>query len=262
MVLLLSRPELVEGEAHVDLSSAERVRLQPLIAEEQAQIARQILGADPPAELIERLRERAAGNPLYLEELLRGLAESGVVSEVDGELSPSGEAAILALPDTIEALLTSRVESLPEAERATLEAAAVAEDAIWPSSMAALRPDRPQREVTAEIGRLVERGFLVRTRSVIADEQQFRFAHVLMREAAYELLTKRRRADLHERLADWLEQTSSSELDFDAAIGRHLAAAHDYGEELAFPQTELEELARRATGALIRSMPECSRRRR
>ena len=66
LAVVLSRPELLEGEARPELSSTETIHLRPLVADDQERIALEILGAEAPAELLERLRERAAGNPLYL----------------------------------------------------------------------------------------------------------------------------------------------------------------------------------------------------
>ena len=127
--------------------------------------------------------------------------------------------------------------------------------------MAALQPGRREAEVDAEIEALVERSFLVRSRSALADQHQFRFSHVLMREAAYGLITKRRRAQLHEGLADWLEQRDDDgELGLAAAIGRHLADAHDYRAALGEPEAELAELARRATQQLARGSTDATER--
>lgn len=251
LVLLIARPELLERESHAEFRSAEAVHLRPLEAADEELITRQMLGAEPPAELLDRLRERTGGNPLYLEELLRSLVDRGLLEGGANGLTIGGEIAELPMPDSVEALLAARIEALPGPERSTLEAAAVPEGSIWPAATAALLPERSQATVTADIDALLGRGLLVRSRSVLADQHQYRFSHILMREAAYGMITKRRRAQLHERLAGWLEERADAGgVDFNAAIGRHLAAAHGYRQELGAPETELTELARRATRRL------------
>ena len=254
LVLALSRPDLIEDEDRAAVfGSAKTIRLTALRDQDQDQIARQVLGEDPPSALAERLRERAAGNPLFLEELLRSLTERGLLDQNgDGDGVAAGDLSELGIPDSVEALLTARVESLALLERATLEAAAVAEDSIWPGAVAALQPERTEAGVVAEIECLIERGFLVSVRSRLAGQRQLRFAHVLMREAAYSSITKRRRAALHGRMAEWLARPPTADLGFAATIGRHLEAAHRYRSELGDPPAELAELARRAAAQLAR----------
>ena len=80
LVLALSRPDLIEDEDRAAVfGSPKTIRLTALRDQDQDQIARQVLGEDPPSALAERLRERAAGNPLFLEELLRSLTERGLL---------------------------------------------------------------------------------------------------------------------------------------------------------------------------------------
>ena len=161
---------------------------------------------------------------------MRALAEGGSLVRRNGAFEASGEIAQIPLPDSVEALLVARVESLAALSRATLEAAAVAKDSVWARAVAATQPERAPASVEAELQELVERGFLVVAASTLAGERQLRFSHILMREAAYRLVTKRRRARLHERLASWLQERAAAadELEFAATIGRHLASAHDY----------------------------------
>ena len=254
LTVVLTRPDLLEEAVPVALlSSAETIRLRPLKPAAEGQIAHEVLGAEPPAHLLGLLRDRAAGNPLFLEELLRALVEGGLLVRENGTVRTTSELSKLPLPDTVEALLTARVESLAAPERAALEAASIAEDSIWVGALTRLLPQRSEPDAIAEIEMLIERGFLVETSSALADQRQFRFSHVLMREASYGLITKRRRAQLHERMADWLESRGvDGESNFDAAIGRHLASSHGYRAELGEPLMELVELASRAGRHLAR----------
>ena len=255
LLVSLSRPELLEREPGAASVSAEAtIRLAPISSDESEAVITQMLGdARLPGEALARIEERAAGNPLFLEELVRALVERGHLRREHGAWH-AAQISELPIPDTVDALLQARIEALPSPERETLEAAAIADESVWAGAIAALVSTHTEQELDAELARLVERGFLAPITSVLAGEKQLRFAHVLIRETAYRGIAKRRRAESHLRLADWVEnRTAAGSGDFDEAIGRHLQASHRYRSEFGAPQEELAELARRAVARLLRA---------
>ena len=177
--------------------------------------------------------ERADGNPLFLEQL--------VAIGAEGELPP-----------TVEAVLAARLDQLGADERALLEHAAVEGRSFRRGALAALGDD----DLTAPLTALVRRQLIHPERS--PGDDGFRFAHALLREVAYRGLPKRRRADLHERLAGWLQGTPDPE---DEVVGYHLERACAYRAELGLPHEEalvaeaVQRLASAARGALRRGDP-------
>ena len=158
------------------------------------------------------------------------------------------------MPPTIQALLAARLDQLDLAERAVLERGSVEGRLFHHSALQALgngEPETPQL-VTLQRKQLVRPGT-----PQFADEEAYRFRHLLIRDAAYDSLSKSVRADLHERFADWLEDRGADLVELDEILGHHLAQAASYKIELEQPDPELAERAakrlvaagRRALGA-------------
>jgi Flp pilus assembly protein TadD len=97
----------------------------------------------------------------------------------------------------------------------------------------------------------VRRGLLLPDRSEIAGEDAFQFRHDLIRDAAYQALPKQDRAQLHERLATWLQQVAGERAgEYDEIVGYHLEQAVHYRGELGPVDEEVRALARRGAGCL------------
>ena len=140
--------------------------------------------------------EKAEGNPLFLEETLRMLAESGG----DGNV----------IPDTIHALIAARIDALPPDQKQLLQRASVIGRVFWHGALEQLAPELDATEV---IDALIDRELvLAEERSTIAGERAFRFKHILIAEVAYEGVSKTRRAELHELFARWLHDRTGDEL--------------------------------------------------
>ncbi|HYM64100.1 MAG TPA: hypothetical protein VES61_05420 [Gaiellaceae bacterium] len=226
----LARPELLElRPAWPGL----KVGLEALSGPESAMLIQTLLGE---RLLDERSRGRisaaAEGNPLFLEQMLAMLAED----------QPAGE---LAIPPTIQALLGARLDRLEAGPRGAIQRASVIGQEFW---MGALRELSPAVEQLGSSLLELVRAELIRPHdSTIPGEDAFRFAHILVRDAAYRALPKQERADLHERLATWFERLDMSRsLQHDEIVGYHLEQAFRYKTELGPANAETELLARSA----------------
>jgi class 3 adenylate cyclase/tetratricopeptide (TPR) repeat protein len=214
LLVALARPEFLDARPlwasrRDDMSL---VRLEPL-AHEESEALLDALGTDVPQEARRRIEMAAAGNPLFLEQMLAMLAEDG---------HGNGDVPV---PPTVQALLAARIDELPPDERAVVEPAAVVGQEFWREAVVALCPDVP---VSASLQRLVRKDLIGKARSSFVDEDAFRFRHILIRDAAYAGIPKSRRADLHERFADWLEEATP---EFEEIVGYHLEQAfHQLGE--------------------------------
>jgi len=145
---------------------------------------------------------RAAGNPLFLRELLVAFGDAGSVE---------------ALPDTIEPLLAAQVDRLAPADRLVLRAAAVL-GVHFDTDLLSVLLDQPGALDDALWGRISE--FVVP-----GEGTDRRFTHALMRDAAYEGLSFRRRRDLHGRAAEAIEARTTDPLDQAEIMSLHFSAA-------------------------------------
>jgi class 3 adenylate cyclase len=229
LIVCVARPDLVDERPGWP---GELIELEPLASEEaETLVATLATGVD--RAIRERAIEVAEGNPLFLEQLL-------ALAEEDGYE--------LAVPDTIQALLSARLDRLAPGERALLEAAAVVGKEFWLNAV--LHLSAPEAEVSALLQRLVRRGLIQPERSSLPDEDAFRFGHILIRDAAYSGIPKAIRAELHERFADWLDESESP---YDEIGGYHLEQAYRYRAELGPIDQALRALGDRASDLLAQA---------
>jgi class 3 adenylate cyclase/tetratricopeptide (TPR) repeat protein len=229
LIVCVARPDLLEERPGWP---GELIELEPLPSEEaETLVATLGAGVDPAIRV--RATEVAEGNPLFLEQLL-------ALAEEDGDE--------LAVPDTIQALLSARLDRLVPGERVLLEAAAVVGKEFWRSAVIHL--SAPAAEVSALLQRLVRRGFIQPERSSLPEEDAFRFGHILIRDATYSGIAKEIRAELHERFADWLDESESP---YEEIVGYHLEQAYRYRAELSPIDQALRALGDRASGLLAQA---------
>jgi tetratricopeptide (TPR) repeat protein len=146
----------------------------------------------------------------------------------------------------VQALLAARLEALPDDERDLLERASViGHDFEW-EALGELSADR-RRPPGAVLSALVRKE-LIRPHEGIGDT--FRFRHILIRDAAYERISKELRAELHERFAGWLEGRGE---EFEEIVGYHLEQAHHCLTDLAPSGARADTLGERASKHLASS---------
>jgi predicted ATPase len=221
LLLCMARPELTERHPTWPVT----LRLEPLgEADVDELIAERV-----PAELRERLARAAGGNPLFIAEML------AMASEAEGEVG---------VPPTLQALLAARLDQLEQSEREVLERAAIEGEVFHRGSVQSLSPAGTQ--VTRHLAALVRKQLIRPDKPHLAGEDGFRFRHLLLRDAAYDALTKAVRADLHERYAHWLEHHEIELVEQDELLGYHLERAHGYRAELGLPDDEALATAARS----------------
>jgi class 3 adenylate cyclase len=251
LLICLARPELLDerpawGGGKLNATS---VLLEPLPEIECELLIRNLLGA---AELAPdargRILEAAEGNPLFVEEMLEMLIDDGMLERRNGSWVAAADLGDVTVPPTIQALLSARLDRLSADERVVAERAAVQGKVFHRGAIAELAPEALRPEVSAHLLSLVRKELVRPDESAFADEDAFRFRHLLVRDAAYDSLPKEARADLHERFADWLEaKVGERRAEYEEILGYHLEQASRYRAELGSPD---EELARRAAARL------------
>jgi class 3 adenylate cyclase/tetratricopeptide (TPR) repeat protein len=245
LIVCLARPELLEIHPGwlAATPSASAIALDPL-SESEAEALLELLSGETEltADLFLRITEAAEGNPLFVEQMLAMLTEDGSTLQD------------LAIPPTIHALLAARLDRLDPEERALIERASVIGKEFWRGAITELTPTDERESAGARLMTLARKEFIEPGPSIFAEEDGFRFRHILIRDAAYLGVPKETRAELHERYAGWLEQTTgpkSSELD--EILGYHLEQAFQYRAELGVVGEEAVDIAVRAGERLGRA---------
>jgi class 3 adenylate cyclase len=228
--------------------SATIISLEPLNAEETAQLIDNLLGqAHLPETVFDRIRSAAEGNPLFVEELLEMLIDEGALARTNGDWLASRDLATLAVPPTIQALLSARLDGLAGPDRAVLERGSVEGTVFHRDAVAALAPEGLRDAVGSSLLTLTRREFVAPDRAELTGREAFRFRHQLIRDAAYHAIAKQSRAELHESFADWLESSLGERLDeYRPILAYHLEQAARYRRELDAADPSLSDLAHRA----------------
>jgi len=247
LLLCLGRPELVEQRSlwGGDAVDAESMTLEALGDEDGLLLLDRLLG---PSELDEATRRRivgtAEGNPLFVEELVQMLVDEGHLRRERGRWVPAGDLSALKIPLSVSALLLARLDRLESAERAAVDRAAVVGKEFTAAQVTELAPPPPPEQVGTSLEALTRKA-LVRAEPAATGSYEFR--HQLVRDVAYEATSKRLRAELHERLADWLESAASGRLGaLQEVLGYHLEQAHHCLAALGAPGEHGRLLAGRA----------------
>jgi DNA-binding SARP family transcriptional activator len=241
LVVCAAREELLEERAEflAGRANAAQVVLDPLSAEDTEVLLDGLGGAVLESDQRERIASTAEGNPFFLEQLLALALEGGLVDA--------------GLPETVQALLAARLDRLGPGERAVLERGAVVGKEFGAADVVALLDASAAPTADAHLRVLADRGF-VRPRG----DASFVFRHGLVQEAVYRAAPKRLRAELHERFADRLDETSPDLAELDEFVGYHLEQAYRLRTELGETDRRTERLAedggRRLGDAGIRAL--------
>jgi class 3 adenylate cyclase len=250
LILCAARHELLDDRPGflVRSSFAHRIELHELSRAETARVLGNLVGdLQLPVNLDERILSVADGNPLFAEQMISMLIDSGVVREQDGGWEFSGGHDDVAVPPNISSLLASRLDRLPPLELAIVERAAVIGLEFEPAAVAALDPDG---DVEADLARPLSAlcsKRLIRAIGAGPGDEVYQFSHLLVRDAAYERLLKRTRATMHDRFADWLLQVSGTRApELEEIIGYHLEQSFRYRAELGPVDARTRSLGERA----------------
>ncbi|OBK74076.1 adenylate/guanylate cyclase domain-containing protein [Mycobacterium sp. 1274761.0] len=216
LVLITCRPEYQGVLTRV--SGAQTIGLRPLSDVQSSTLVTELLGTHSSlAGVAGQVCARAAGNPFFAEEIVRDLAERGVLEGTPGAYVLRGDRAELDVPATLQATIGARIDRLSAAAKHTLSAAAV----IGSRFDARLLADVVE---AAEVAPLIAAELVEQVQFGRRDGYAFR--HPLIRTVAYESQLKSDRAQLHRRLATVIEAHDAAAADENAAlIAEHLEAA-------------------------------------
>ncbi len=245
LILTLARPELLERRP--DWGAGKRsftsIHLEPLSTEAMREL---LAGLVPglPAHARDVIVARADGVPLYAVETVRMLLAQGRLVLEDGVYRPSGDVSALAVPETLTALISARLDELDAADRSLVADAAVLGQSFTPAAVAAVSGE-DVAAVEPRLRALVRRELLVQQVDPRSPERgQYAFVQALIREVAYNTLAKRDRKVRHLAAARYFETLETDELA--GALAGHYLAAHGYAAD----GPEADALAAQARVAL------------
>jgi adenylate cyclase len=216
LVLITYRPEYRGPLSRV--VDAQSMRLRPLSTSHAAALTTELLGADPSvAGLGAVISERAAGNPFFVEEIVRDLAEQGVLDGPPGDRRQRHALSEVQVPATLQAAIAARIDRLDADAKRTLNAASVIGSRFDSALLTVLAPDPVVDELIA--AQLIDQ-----TR--YTPHAEYAFHHPLIQAVAYTTQLRSTRAQLHRRLADAIEHSDENA----AFIAEHLESANDFAD--------------------------------
>lgn len=231
----------VEAETRLPHRYTE-IRLRPLSEEDSSLMVKNLIGgAEIPDELMTKILERAAGNPFFIEEVVRTLIEDGIfVRDVTtGRWGVTQGAQVFDIPDSLQALLAARIDQLEEMTRRTLQISAVIGRSFYVRVLAAI----------AEQGQDLERHLSILQRLDMIGEAarlpeiEYRFRNPLTQEVAYQSILLKQRRAFHLQVAEKMQELYGDRLDEYANLLAHHFAVSDQPEQaIAY----LRRAARRA----------------
>ena len=224
LLLCTARPELYEQHPAwaAGLRNATTINLAPLTEDDTARLISALLArAVLPAETQRALLERAGGNPLYAEEFVRLLAERGEL------VGPE------KVPDSVQALIAARLDTLTPERKSLLQAAAVVGQVFWVGALAEMT-EGDAREIEQALHELSRKELVRPARtSAMEGEAEYGFWHLLVRDVCYAQIPRAARASHHRAAAAWIERKAGER-------------AEDLADVLAHHYLSALELARAA----------------
>jgi len=264
-------PLLVVGTARPDLAEAHpgfgggsenfsSISLRPLSDRHSQELLQELLTvADIPAGMAHQILNKAEGNPFFLEEIVRRLIEEGALVREGGRWRGTAVAPSMVLPDSLLALLSARIDSIPEREKQVLQEAAVVGKVFWAEPL-----ERSVGEDVSEALLSLERRGLVSalTTSSLANLAEYGFKHALVRDVAYASLPKARRAKAHAEVGSWIETLAGDRTDeFAELLAYHYrTAVAGEDSDLAWSGSEREPIRLKALELLVRAGIQARRR--
>jgi class 3 adenylate cyclase/tetratricopeptide (TPR) repeat protein len=249
LVIAVGRPELYEQRAGWGggKRNSASIALGPLSQEETARLITALLEeAVLPAETQAVLLERAGGNPLYAEEFARMLIDRGIIQR-RGRVMALARGVEISVPETVQALIAARLDTLTLDRKSLLFDAAVVGKVFWAGALAAMGSADP---IAVEEGlHELARKELVRPSrtSSVKDQAEYSFWHLLVRDVAYGMIPRASRAAKHRAAAEWIERMSGERV-ADAAelVAHHYVQALELARASRTDHTEeLEQAARK-----------------
>ncbi|MEA3208315.1 MAG: hypothetical protein QOE70_1372 [Chthoniobacter sp.] len=241
LVVLTTRPfaEPVAAELHSLLNSAglRRLQLEALPAADTAKLVADRLGVSTlPPEVAAFIQEKTQGNPFFAGELALALRDGGLLLVENGQcrLAPEMDLRAVNFPDSVQGVITSRIDRLPPSQQLTLKVASVIGRVFAMQVLRAIFPIQSERAEIPEHLQTLDRLDLTALESP-EPELAYIFKHVVTQEVAYHLMTFAQRRQLHHAAAEWYEHAQEHDLaPLYPLLAHHWSCAEDQARALDY----------------------------
>ncbi len=240
-LLLVYRPErtkvcwqIREKAAREYPAQAGELELSPLPAPETRDLLERLApGAQWPAEFQQLILTQTEGNPLYLEELLRVLIDTGVLARgADNVWRVEGALDTVQVPDTLEGVMMTRLDRLDEPSRNTAQVASVIGRSFTSEVLKHATDGREDAELQPHLFQLQEHEITSQTQP--PPERVYTFIHGMMQDVAYGSLLARIRRQVHRRIAEYLQGRSGADEGLYPVVARHAFLGQDWPTALRY----------------------------
>lgn len=211
----LDAPLPAEYTSLLEHPTTHHLRLETLAATDIEALICQRLGVmQLPGRVSRLIHEKAAGHPFFSEELAYALRDAGLIHIEKGECLVTPEAGALRamdFPDTIQGVITSRIDRLSPQHQLTLKVASVIGRMFWLNALSYIYPLEKEKPVLSHYLGDLEKAAI--TTSVVGEpDLSYVFKHAITQEVAYGLLLYAQRQSLHRGVAEWYEQAYNQDL--------------------------------------------------
>ena len=229
LLIMASRPMLGKSSAELTAmleAGGDRIKPESMSIDEARTLVCQKLGVDQVSdEIAELIHGRTGGHPLFLEEVTFALKESGALVVEGGQCHVGAgvkDLDSLNLPNTVQGVITSRIDRLPAGEQLTLKVASVIGRIYDPRLLGDVHPNEGVRQKLLDSFALHD----LTNREIVSDELKEAFKSAVTRDVAYSLLLYAQRKQVHRTVAEWHERTYEGDLaPFYALLAHHWSLA-------------------------------------
>ncbi len=248
----LSEPEPLQFKQLLDLTDTHLIKLDAMMLDDVEALVCQRLGVKSIPPMIGRLiREKSEGHPFFAEELAYALREAGVLTIENQECKVNSRFMSyedLALPDSLQAAITNRIDSLAPSQQLTLKVASVIGRIFALSALKAIHPIDADKPALPDYMEALTKLSLTLV-ELEAPDLAYIFKHAVTQEVAYNLMLFSQRRQLHKAVAQWIEQSHPDNLESYYAL-----LAHHWVQAAEMPETSQDEFAvKRAVDYLDKS---------
>jgi predicted ATPase len=241
MLILLYRPEYTHRWG--SKSYFRRIGLDQLTLTSSAELVRAILeGGETDPELSELILNRAAGNPLFMEELTHTLLENGSIEIKDQRYILCCSPTDLKVPDTVQGIIAARIDRLEESLKRIMQVAAVIGREFSFRLLQAISD--MQGNMKAQLLNLQSLELIYEKR--LFPELEYIFKHALVQEVAYNSLLSTRRKEIHQRIGSTIEELYAGNLEeYYEVLAYHFCRSDDKKKTLAYLDLANRKAAKR-----------------
>ncbi len=247
--------KLTEGQLRDRTSS---IRLDRLTDKEcDALIFNLLKRTSIPYETRTLIRQKAEGNPFFIEEVIRSLIDDGIIEYGTGQFRVTDRIASVVIPGTIQDVIMSRVDRLDGSTREALQVASVIGRSFYHRIVADLLAEHP--DLDRELATLKDKQLIFERRTrrtatvrrrMLTDEVEYVFKHALAQETVYESILQKTRKELHLKVAESIERNFADRLaDFYGMLAYHFSRAESLERAEAYLFKAGDEAARAAASS-------------